>query len=190
MEAHERQLVVDQFNASERRLLELLEGLTPGQWTFHEKPERWSIAEIVEHLIAVEARITRAIAKTLAAPPDAAKGDPSKRPAPAVEDAFLLSRITDRTTKLSAPEPVRPVGKWPGTSELMAEFRKTREHTLAFVAETQADLRSHCIPHMAFGDLDLYQWLIVLSRHGARHALQIEEIKANPAFPADSAVTV
>jgi hypothetical protein len=40
---------------------------------------------------------------------------------------------------------------------------------------------------MAFGELDLYQWLIVLSKHGERHALQIEEIKANPAWPVESA---
>jgi hypothetical protein len=182
MKTHERQLVLEQFNSSEKRLLELVEGLTPAQWTFHEKPERWSIAEIIEHVTAVENRITRAISKKLE--------EPGKRPAAAVEDSFLHSRITDRSTKFNAPEPVRPVGKWPDTSELMAEFRRTRVQTLAFASQTQADLRSHCIPHMAFGELDLYQWLIVLSKHGARHALQIEEIKENPAFPVDGAVTV
>jgi hypothetical protein len=53
-----------------------------------------------------------------------------------------------------------------------------------FAAETDSDLRNHFFPHMAFGDLDCYQWLVVLAQHSLRHALQIEEIKAHPAYPA------
>lgn len=179
METHERQLVLDQLASSEARLLELVEGLTPAQWVFRETPDRWSIAENIEHVINVEGRITRAIQKTLQGP-----GDPVKRAAATVRDATLQAQVTDRSTKLTAPEPVRPVGKWPDTAEMVAELRKIRAQTVAFTAETQADLRNHGFPHIAFGDLDCYQWLVVLSQHGARHAQQIEEIKANPAFPA------
>ena len=89
----------------------------------------------------------------------------------------------NRTQRLQAPEPVRPTGQWPDTKELVAELRNTRERSMQFAATTEGDLRDHFIPHMAFGVLDCYQWLIVLSMHGARHALQIEEIKADPAFP-------
>jgi DinB superfamily len=85
---------------------------------------------------------------------------------------------------LKAREAVRPVGRWPDTAELVAELRSTRAATLAFAAQTQAELRDHFFPHIAFGDLDCYQWLVVVGQHGARHALQIEEIKANPAYPA------
>jgi hypothetical protein len=63
------------------------------------------------------------------------------------------------------------------------EFEKARERTVRFTAETDADLRKYFAPHQAFGDLDCYQWLIVMSLHGERHARQIEEIKADPAFP-------
>jgi hypothetical protein len=178
METHERELVLDQFNSSESHLLELVRGLTPSQWGFHETPERWSIAEIIEHVIAVETRITRAIQKTLQSP-----ADPEKRPAALVKDSNLQTNVTNRVNKLTAPEPVRPSGKWPDTAELMAEFRKTRAQTVLFVSETECNLRNHFIPHMAFGELDLYQWLIVLSNHGERHARQIEEIKANPGWP-------
>jgi len=182
METQERQWVLDQFHSSEAHLLELVKGLTPAQWSFREVPDRWSIAEIIEHVISVESRLTRAIQKMLQSP-----ADPYKRPATPVQDSVLQARGTDRDTKLNAPEQVRPAGKWPDTSELMTEFRKTRAATVAFVAETSAQLRNHFIPHMAFGELDLYQWLIVLSKHGERHALQIEEIKANPAWPVESA---
>ena len=76
--------------------------------------------------------------------------------------------------------------RWVDMGEMVAELRKTRARTMEFVAETQADLRGHFFPHIAFGDLDCYQWLVVLGQHGMRHALQIEEIKADPAYPTAS----
>jgi hypothetical protein len=180
METHERQLVLDQLTSSEARLLELVDGLTPQQWNFRETPDRWSIAENIEHVIAVETRISGAIEKVLTG-----QAEPDKKAEAAAKDPLVLSLATTRSArKFTAPEPVRPVGKWPDTGEMMEQLKKTRARTLAFAAETQADLRDHFFPHMALGDLDCYQWLVVLSQHGARHALQIEEIKADPAYPA------
>ena len=78
------------------------------------------------------------------------------------------------------------MGRWPDTAELVGEWREARARTLAFAAETQADLRSHFFPHIAFGDLDCYQWLLVLGQHASRHGYQIEEIKSHPAYPVAS----
>ena len=179
MEIQERQLVLDQLAASEARLLELAEGLTPGQWSFRETPERWSIAEIVEHVIAFENFVTRAIAETMEGP-----AEPHKKALAAAKDPWVQGLANSRNTKFNARESVRPVGKWPDTTELINELRTIRARTIAFAGETQADLRNHFFPHIAFGDLDCYQWLVVLGQHAARHALQIEEIKAHPAYPA------
>src|ERR1700722_6839239 len=65
MEAQERQLVMEQLASSEARLLELVDGLTDEQWSFRETPERWSIADNIEHLVVFEGFIRSAIAKTL-----------------------------------------------------------------------------------------------------------------------------
>ena len=85
---------------------------------------------------------------------------------------------------MKAREAARPVRRRPDPVELIAELRKSRARTIAFAAETQADLRSHFFPHIAFGDLDCYQWLVALGQHAVRHVLQIEDIKAHSAFPA------
>ena len=175
----ERQQVLDQFVASEAHLLSLIDGLTPEQLAFRTAPDRWSIAEIIEHVIVVETRLTRAINKTIAQP-----STRTERPDPAPRDASLWTQVTNRSTKLEAPEQVRPSGMFRVTIEIAEGLRGTRRQTVQFVTATDADLRGYTIPHMAFGDLDLYQWLIVLSNHGTRHAAQIEEIKADPAFPA------
>src|ERR1700683_2131686 len=97
---------------------------------------------------------------------------------PTPKDAVVAKAIPDRTIRREAPEPVRPTGQWPDANELIAEFRKTRQRTTDFAAATHGDLRNYVIPHMALGELDCYQWLLVLSLHGSRHAQQIEEIKA------------
>jgi len=179
MEAHERRLVMEQLASSEARLLELVDGLTAEQWGFRETPERWSIAENIEHCILLERFILGAVVKALEG-----AAEPEKKALARGKEPLVFGVGTSRDMKLNARQVVRPVGRWPDTAELVAELRRTRAGTVAFAAETQAELRDHFFPHIAFGDLDCYQWLVVLGQHGARHALQIEEIMADPAYPA------
>jgi hypothetical protein len=176
MEEHERQLVVDQLKASQARLLELVDGLSAEQWTFRPAEGRWSAAECLEHVIRVEQRILGVIEKKI-------NEDAPVQGRARVDDAVVSRAIPDRTQRREAPEPVRPTGQWPDSNELLAEFHKTRQRTTEFAAATQGDLRSYFIPYMALGELDCYQWLLVLSLHGFRHAQQMEEIKVSAGFP-------
>jgi hypothetical protein len=180
IKAHERKLVLEQLASSEARLLQLVDGLTPAQWGFRETPERWSIAENIEHCIVFERFIMGAIANAMEA-----AASPEKKALAGTKEPLVLGLAKSRsTTKFTAREVTRPAGRWPDTAEMIAQLQSTRATTLAFAAHTQANLRDHFFPHIAFGDLDCYQWLVVLGQHGARHALQIEEIKADPAYPA------
>jgi DinB superfamily len=179
MENYERQLVLNQLVSSEACLLELVDGLTPEQWAFRETSERWSIAENIEHLILFELFITGMIAKAMEGP-----GEPDKRPLAAAKQPLVIGLAEARHIKFNSRESVRPTGKWQDTTEMIVELRKARAQTLAFAAETCAPLRDYFFAHIAFGDLDCYQWLLLLGQHSARHALQIEQIKADPAYPA------
>jgi hypothetical protein len=178
MTKQERESVLVQLASSEARLQELVGGLSAAQWSFREAEGRWSIAEVIEHCILFEEFIREVIAKTLEGPAQAEKmaGAVAKEP--------LVRQLAEsRGTRFAAREIVRPVGTW-ATDDLVDEFRKTRARTVAFVEHLQGDLRAHFFPHVAFGDLDCYQWLVVLGQHGARHALQIDEIKRNAGYPA------
>ena len=180
IETHERQLVIDKLQSSETLILSLVNGLTPKQWNFHEGPNRWSIAENLEHLVLFEHFMTEAIAKSLQAP-----AEPEKKAVAAENEPHVLTIAGTRSSaKLIAREPVRPTGRWPNPAVLVAEFRKVRAQTIAFATETQAHLRDHFFPHISLGDLDCYQWLVLLGQHSYRHALQIEEVKSAPAYPA------
>jgi len=179
MEAYERELVVQQLASSEARLLVLLDGLSAEQWHFREAPERWSIAENIEHLVAFEQFILAKVEEALQGAPE-----PEKKAASGAKEPLALGLAETRRTKLNAREALKPTGRWPDTVEMLAEFRRARARTVAFAAETQAELRDHFFPHIAFGDLDCCQWLLVIGQHGMRHALQIEEIKADARYPA------
>jgi hypothetical protein len=179
MEDHERQLVIDKLQSSETLLLSLVKDLTPAQWNFHESRNRWSIAENIEHLVVFEHFITGAIARSLEAP-----AEPEKKDAAAEKEPHVLAIAGTRSPgKLIAREAVRPTGRWSDPAEMVAEFRKVRAQTIAFATNTDAHLRDHFFRHISLDDLDCYQWLVLLGQHSYRHALQIEEVKADPAYP-------
>jgi hypothetical protein len=178
MNEKERQALLDEFAASRTRLLGLVEALTPEQWRFHPAAGRWSVGDCIEHVTAVETRILRAIGKQLERPPE-----PEKRPQAEGKDSLAKDWISDRTKRIEAPEPVRPKGNWEDPNQLLAEFLAARERTIQFTSATNGDLRNRFFPHIALGEIDCYQWLVVLSLHAGRHAQQIEEIESHPAFP-------
>jgi uncharacterized damage-inducible protein DinB len=189
MENSERRVLVDQLEASRDRLLELVDGLTAEQWRFRPAEGRWSIGECLEHVVVVENRVLGSIETKLETKIETKLGEGTvenreRVSEPATEKDAVVARIVpDRSVARQAPENAQPTGRWPDSAELLAEFRKTRQRTTDFAATTQGDLRSYFIPHGALGELDCYQWLLVLSLHGARHAQQIEEVKATAGFP-------
>ena len=179
MRTQERQYVLDHLGASETRLLELTEGLTAEQWHFKPAPARWSIAENVEHCILVEKAIGGLVIRTLEEP-----AAPEKRALVAGKEKHVKRVEDSRGREIVAVEPLCPTGRWADTDELRAELRRVRARSTAFATETEANLRDHFAPHQAMGDLDCYQWLVVMSQHGERHAKQIEAVKASPGYPA------
>lgn len=184
MEEQERVLIVEQLTGSREKLLGLVEGLTAEQWGYRTGEGRWSINECLEHVTRVENRMLGIITtKVVEGAPEPAK------PEVRGKDEVVKKLVLDRSTARQAPEPARPTGLLADT-QLLEEFGKTRQRTIDFVTTTDSDLRSYFYPHMALGELDCYQWLLVLSLHGSRHALQIEEVKASPAFPGKSQATL
>ena len=65
----------------------------------------------------------------------------------------------------------------------MDHFKESRDKTIAYVDHTQDALRDHFFDHPAFGTMDGYQWILLISGHSNRHVLQINEVKADPNFP-------
>ena len=178
MNPTEREFVVGELAASEARLLDVVRGVTVAQASFRTGPERWSIAEVLEHLVVWEGFMLSAIRGAL----DTA-ATPEKQAEVAAKDSLVRGLATSRDKPLKSREAARPTGRWSDVGTMLGEFRVRRAQTVEFVESTQADLRSHFFAHVTFGDLDCYQWLGVVGQHTLRHVEQIEEIKRDAGFP-------
>jgi hypothetical protein len=173
----ERDFAAKQLAESRDRLLQLVRPLSPAQLAFKPAPDRWSIAENLEHVILVERRGFGFVERAVKQAPD-----PSRRSGYPGESEGLITMLRDRSHPRRGPEQIQPRGTWPH-DQLIKEFESARRRTCEFLAGTTADLHAHFSPHPLFGDLSCYQWLLVLSAHCDRHRAQSEEVMAHQEFP-------
>ncbi len=173
----DREATINQLKASREKFVNSVAGLSEAQLKFKSAPDRWSVAEVAEHItLAEDFLFTILTEKVLQAPPT-----PDKERK--VTDDQLLALLTNRSQKFQAPEPLKPAAKWQNITETIAEFEKRRARTIDFVKTTNTDLRSIFGQFGAGTDIDALQWFLVISGHCERHTLQINEVKADPNFP-------
>ena len=173
----ERKRLTQYLVETRERLLGSARELTPQQLDYKPAPDRWSVAENLEHLVIAEGRVLPRIEEALQGSPD-----PGKRSAWEGRDNELAQAIENRTPRVQAPEPVQPKGQW-RHQELFRQLEAARQRTLEFAATTNAGLRSNFYLHPFFGELDCYQWLLIMGSHFERHRRQIEEVIADANFP-------
>jgi DinB family protein len=174
--AAERGEAARHLAATRDSLVETLAGLSDAQWRFKPSSERWSIAEIMEHIAIVEDRIGEIIGKMGEAPADSVDRDAKQ------VDAFVLANVPDRTRRVQAPERLAPSGRWTG-SEALEHFLGSRVRTEELL-RSAPHLRGRVLPHPILGPWDGYQWILGVGAHCARHTSQIREVMADPNFPA------
>jgi uncharacterized damage-inducible protein DinB len=177
--AQERESALKQFQNTRDNFLKSIAGLSPKQWTFKPAPDRWSVAEVAEHITVAESGIFGLVQKQMMSSP----ATPEKREQVRGKDEIVLEKVPDRSHKAQAPEFLRPTGRWATEADLTKAFEASRAATMDYVRTTNDDLRDHFLDHPVLGTLDGYQWLLLISAHSARHTAQIEEVKADPTFP-------
>jgi hypothetical protein len=172
----ERAAVVAHLERTAANLEKSLEGLSEAQWTYKAAPDRWSIAEATEHIVASEGFIRGYIEPMMKQPATEEMLKDARK------EETLGKMVVDRSNKFQAPEPLKPAQKYKTPAEALAAFRAERQKTIEF-AKNGGDLRLHAGPHPAGGSVDAYTWVIYLSGHSERHTLQIEEVKADSGYP-------
>ena len=178
MTPSEREHIAAYLAETRENLLRATRGLSPTQLQYKPAPDRWSVAECLEHIILTESLVLGNINNTLQQAPDST--------ASAQVDDDLRRIMTDRSARAKNPDRLTPTGRWPH-EQLLDEFEATRKRTVDFVASTNAPLRQFGFPHPRFGQLDCYQWLLLAAGHGERHRAQAEEVVAGAEFPRASA---
>ena len=155
-------------------LLAAADAVPAERWTTAPAPGAWTVAELLEHLYKVEHSCARVIAKTAAAAREA--GHPAEVATSSklhtLEDRGLL----DRTTKIVAPDRVAPTGTL-SAAEARAAVERSRAELHAAIAEADGlALETVRATHARFGEINLYQWILFVGQHEARHVQQMTEI--------------
>jgi uncharacterized damage-inducible protein DinB len=172
----ERDRALAELTASRQQFLDSVAGLSAAQWNFKPDEKTWSVAECAEHIAVSEDVIFGSVSKVVQGP-----ATPDKKSA--VTDDFILKAVASRTQKFQAPEVLRPTHRFATPQEIVDHFKHSRERTIAYIRDTQDDLRGHFFDHPVLKALDGYQWILLLSAHTQRHTAQLNEVKANPNFP-------
>jgi hypothetical protein len=136
-------------------------------------PDRWSVAEVLEHLMLVEGRIAKLLGDRLTAAREAGLG-PEREQTPVVPTVDVAG-LLDRTQSIAASDAVKPRGEQAADASLASLIEQRRAlRTMVLTADGLA-LGDVMIPHGRLGPLNVYQWLVFLGAHEARHTAQIRE---------------
>lgn len=177
--ADERKEAVKYLEETRKNFLESVKGLSEAQLKFKAAPDKWSVAEVAEHIAVSEETIFGMVTDRIMKSPAA----PEKKEVAKGKEKLLPALLTDRSSKFQAPEMLKPTNRFASQAELVKAFNASRDKTIAYVNTSQDDLRSHFGPHPVLKDLDAYQWMFLIAGHSARHTAQINEVKADPNFP-------
>jgi uncharacterized damage-inducible protein DinB len=155
------------------KLKETVSDLTEEQANFLPEGEKWTVANLVEHIAIVENGITRISAKLLteAQAIGAKAGGEAK-----ISENFVQKVSWGRTQKFEAPERVHPTGNLTIVESLakLDENRpKLEELRPLFESVECSDFK---FPHPAFGDMSAHEWLALIGGHELRHIQQIKNI--------------
>lgn len=151
-------------------------GLSEEAWNWKPAEDRWSIAEVVEHLVLVE-EIFATLDEALEAP-----ANPNWHAETHGKESRIYSFMPDRSRKAQAPEFAVPQGGR-DRAEMLEALAASRKAWVARIQEPGTSFKAHTAPHPAFGALNTHQWFLFIGLHHLRHNLQIVEVMAEPDFP-------
>jgi hypothetical protein len=174
----EKDRALQYLESTKKGVLDATKGLSDAQWNFKAAPDRWSVAEVMEHLAAAEdmlrGLLQEQVMKTPAVP--VRDGDETKK-----ADDGVLAMVPDRSHKVQAPEPLKPTNRFGSPAAAQKHFVESRATTEDYLKST-AGLRAHQADS-PLGKLDGYEWVLLIAAHSDRHTKQMMEVKADPNFP-------
>lgn len=177
LNAADREKAVKYLESTKKAVLDATAGLSEAQWNFKPAPDRWSVAQVAEHIAAAEDMLRGMITTQVMSAPARPAGEDV-----AAIDQMVVTAIPDRTNKAKAPEPLVPTNRFGSPQGSLKHFEETRQQTLDFL-NSHDDLRAHASDSPLGKKLDAYEWVMFIAAHSERHTKQILEVKADPNFP-------
>ena len=138
-------------------------------------PDRWSVAEVLEHLVRVEEALTRLLGTKISEARAAGLLEAERDSSP-IAGLLDHAAVVDRRRTVTAGERVMPRGDMDSATALAALDNarvKLRDLVVSFDG---LNIGAFTYPHPALGPINGYQWFLFIGSHEARHAAQIREV--------------
>jgi len=164
------------LESTKKGVMEATKGLSEAQWNFKPAPDRWSVAQVMEHIAAAEDYILGTAKEKVMTAPAGEPGRDIKK-----TDEAVIMMVPDRSHKAQAPEPLVPSNRFGSPEGSVKHFVDSRAATEDFLKST-AGLRDH-VMDSPLGKLDGYEFVLFIAAHSERHTKQINEVKADANFP-------
>jgi hypothetical protein len=172
----EKERALQYLESTKKGVLDATKGLSEAQWNFKAGPDRWSVAQVIEHIAAAEDMIRGSIQEQVMKAP----GEPG-RDLKKIDDG-VIAMVPDRSHKVQAPEPLVPTNRFGSPEGSMKHFVESRVTTEQYL-KTATGLRDHAVDSPMGVKLDGYQFILLIAAHSERHTKQILEVKADANFP-------
>jgi DinB superfamily len=172
MTQREREHLVAHLEMTQAWLTDEVSSLSAAQLNYRPAPDRWTVAEVVQHLVVAEPNYWKLLHDALKQPP--------KKLSESASDADVLWYGIDRTRHEKTSPDQNPKDQNIDAALALKKFLAMHVQLLAMARSSNEDLRGHAVPEWG---VDAYQCLLEISTHEQRHILQIREIKASAKFP-------
>lgn len=177
MSAAEKAKLIELLNKAMDETLAAVKGLSDAQWTYKAGADRWSIAEVSEHILVFDPFLLSLVDRVNASP-----ANPNWAEQTQGRSEQMMSAVLNRTVKVKAPEPAVPKGNL-ARADFLRQFPEVRAKTIKLVQENEQAIKEHTFNHPNLGPMNGYQWLLLIPLHNMRHNLQIEEVKMSESYP-------
>ncbi len=174
----ERKSAISLMKDTKADVLKSVKGLSAAQLNFKAAPDKWSVKECMYHIAISEKNLWDLMEATMKA-----QANPEKRSEMKMTDEQLVKMMEDRSFKVKTVAAFEPVNTpYKSLDEALEAFKTRRADHIKYMKSTTEDMRNH-VAQMPFGWLDCYQLCLMVASHSNRHTQQINEVKADPAFP-------
>jgi hypothetical protein len=154
------------LQSSRDQLLAFCARLQPEDWRRSDGDGRWTIAQILDHLVIVEERSAAIFEALVNGTPD-----PDWEAKTAHKDS-LLERAAVVEVRVQAPPAIHPTAA-PDGPALLGKFQTVRARNLALANRPGLPLKQYVRAHPVFGDVNALQNLRLLGYHTQRHLSQM-----------------
>jgi len=169
MTSEQRTTYLKYLSESTEAVLQALDEIPAKQFGERPSEDRWSAADVMEHLIKVESFIIDNLSQIGPDPINSAMIE-------TLSDEEVLKQASDAEQRSQAREESRPSGMFKEKEEAVNAFRERRQKSHDFIVQTDANLTSFTFPHPRMGLMSGTNWLGFVSGHSLKHVPQLESI--------------